>query len=153
MTNLGADRIRDEVLLVSRLMLVLLYAVYGWSKLTDYAGTVGYMTHVGAPMPGLAALVAIVAECGGALALAIGVLTRPVALLMALYTLGTALIGHAFWAEEGAARYGDAINFYKNISIMGGFLLLYVSGPGRYALDARLWKATVAENALAKPET
>lgn len=138
MTDFGADRFRDEVLLVSRLMLVLLYAVFGWSKLTDYAGTVGYMTHVGAPMPGLAALVAIVAECGGALALAIGILTRPVALLMALYTLGTTLIGHPFWAEEGAARYGDAINFYKNISIMGGFLLLYVSGPGRYALDARL---------------
>ena len=57
---------------------------------------------------------------------------------MAFYTLATALIGHTFWAEEGAARYGDAINFYKNISIMGGFLLLYVAGPGRYALDARL---------------
>lgn len=138
MTNLGADRIRDEVLLLSRLMLILLFAVFGWSKLTDYAGTVGYMIHVGAPLPGFAAVVAIIAECGGALALAIGVLTRPVALLMALYTLGSALIGHAFWAEEGAARIGDAINFYKNISIMGGFLLLYVSGPGRYALDARL---------------
>lgn len=138
MTNLGADRFRDEVLLISRLMLVLIYAVFGWSKLTDYAGTVAYMTQVGAPMPGVAAIVSIAAECGGALAIAIGLLTRPVALLLALYTLGTGLIGHPFWAEAGAARYGDAINFYKNISIMGGFLLLYVSGPGRYAVDARL---------------
>jgi len=141
MTNLGADRLRDEVLLISRLLLVLLYAVFGWSKLTGYAGTVGYMTHLGVPMPVVAALVSIVAECGGALAIAIGVLTRPVALLMAVYTLGTALTGHAFWAEEGAARHGDAINFYKNISITGGFLLLYVAGPGRYALDARLCRS------------
>lgn len=141
MSSFGADRLRDEVLLVSRLMLVLLYAVFGWSKLFDYAGAVGYMTHVGAPLPGVAALVSIIAECGGALAIALGVLTRPIALLMALYTLGTALIGHAFWAEEGAARYGDAINFYKNISITAGFLLLYVTGPGRHALDTRLCRS------------
>lgn len=141
MTNFGADRLRDEVLLVSRLMLRPAHAVFGWSKLFDYAGAVGYMTHVGAPLPGIAAVVSIVAECGGALAIALGVLTRPIALLMALYTLGTALIGHAFWAEEGAARYGDAINFYKNISITAGFLLLYATGPGRYALDALLCRS------------
>ena len=29
-------------------------------------------------------------------------------------------------------------NFYKNLSIMGGFLLLYVTGGGKYAIDA-LW--------------
>ena len=151
MSNFGADRLRDEVLLVSRLMLVLLYAVFGWSKLFDYAGAVGYMTHVGAPLPGVAAVVSIVAECGGALAIALGVLTRPIALLMALYTLGTALIGHAFWAEEGAARYGDAINFYKNISITAGFLLLYVAGPGRYALDTCLCRSCKHRSDGAEP--
>jgi len=30
------------------------------------------------------------------------------------------------------------INFYKNISIIGGFLLLYVTGAGKYSIDARL---------------
>ena len=38
---------------------------------------------------------------------------------------------------EGAARSANAINFYKNISIIGGFLLLYVTGPGRYSVDTR----------------
>jgi len=42
---------------------------------------------------------------------------------------------------EGAARYGNAINFYKNISIIGGFLLLYVTGPGRYSIDAALGRS------------
>jgi putative oxidoreductase len=27
-------------------------------------------------------------------------------------------------------------NFYKNLSIMGGFLLLQVTGPGEYSIDA-----------------
>jgi putative oxidoreductase len=39
---------------------------------------------------------------------------------------------------EGADRYANATNFYTNISIIGGFLLLYVTGAGKYSLDARL---------------
>ncbi len=31
-------------------------------------------------------------------------------------------------------------NFYKNLSIIGGFLLLSVTGGGRYSIDA-LWAA------------
>ena len=42
---------------------------------------------------------------------------------------------------EGAARYANAINFYKNVGIIGGFLLLYVTGAGRYSLDARLGRS------------
>jgi putative oxidoreductase len=138
MMTFGSERVRDEVLLVARILLIVLFLFFGWGKLTGYAGTVGYMTQVGAPMPSVAALVAIVVEVFVALALALGVWTRPLALLLALYTLGTGLIGHPFWTMEGAARYGNAINFYKNISIIGGFLLLYVTGPGRYSIDAGL---------------
>jgi putative oxidoreductase len=138
MTTFGSERVRDEVLLVARILLIVLFLAFGWSKLTGYAGTVGYMTQVGAPMPSVAALVAIVVEVFVALAVALGVWTRPLALLLALYTLGTGLIGHPFWTMEGAARYANAINFYKNISLIGGFLLLYVTGPGRYSVDARL---------------
>jgi putative oxidoreductase len=138
MTTFGSERVRDEVLLIARILLIVLFLAFGWSKLTGYAGTVGYMTQVGAPMPSVAALVAIVVEVFVALAVALGVWTRPLALVLALYTLGTGLIGHPFWTMEGAARYGNAINFYKNISIIGGFLLLYVTGPGRYSVDAKL---------------
>jgi putative oxidoreductase len=141
MTTFGSERVRDEVLLVARILLIVLFLVFGWSKLTGYAGTVGYMTQVGAPMPSVAALVAIVVEVFVALAVALGVWTRPLALLLALYTLGTGLIGHPFWTMEGAERYANATNFYKNISIIGGFLLLYVTGAGSYSVDARLGRS------------
>ena len=141
MTTFGSERVRDEAILIARILLVVLFLVFGWGKLTDYAGTVGYMTRIGAPVPSVAAAVAIVVEVPVALAVALGVWTRPLALLLALYTLGTGLIGHPFWAMEGAARYANAINFYKNISIIGGFLLLYVAGAGRYSLDARLGRS------------
>ncbi|MBV8146458.1 MAG: DoxX family protein [Gammaproteobacteria bacterium] len=141
MTPWSAERIRDEVILVARLLLILLFIVFGWSKLRDYSGTVGYMTHVSAPMPSVAALVAIVVEFFVALAVGLGVLTRPLALLLALYTLGTALIAHHFWTMQGGDRYANAINFYKNISIIGGLLLLYVTGAGKYSVDARFGSA------------
>jgi putative oxidoreductase len=141
MTTFGSERVRDEILLVARILLIVLFLVFGWSKLIGYAGTVGYMTQVGAPMPSVAALVAIMVEVFVALAVALGAWTRPLALLLALYTLGTGLIGHPFWTMEGADRYANATNFYKNISIIGGFLLLYVTGAGSYSVDARLGRS------------
>ena len=38
MTRFGSDRNRDEVVLVARILLVILYFVFGWAKLTDYSG-------------------------------------------------------------------------------------------------------------------
>ena len=141
MMQLRVEKISDEVILVARILLVVLFVVFGWSKLFDYSGTAGYMAQAGAPIPSVAALVAIVVEVFVALAVAFGAWTRPLALLLALYTLGAALIAHHFWTMEGATRYANAINFYKNISIIGGFLLLYVTGAGRYSVDARLGSA------------
>jgi putative oxidoreductase len=147
MEAFGSARARDEVVLVARVLLVVLFAVSGWGKLTNYAGTVAYMTQIGAPVPSVATLVAIPVELLGALAIALGVWTRPIALVLALFTLGTALIGHAFWTMEGADRYANATNFYKNLSIIAAFLLLYVTGAGKYSLDARLGSARTSVGA------
>ena len=104
----------------------------------NYSGTVAFMSQEGAPVPPLAAVVAIVMEFFGSIAIILGVFTRPLAVLLALYTLATALIGHHYWTMTGAAAAGNMINFYKNVSIIGGFLLLYVTGAGRYSIDAKL---------------
>jgi putative oxidoreductase len=135
---------RDEAILIARILLVVLFAVSGWGKLTNFGGTVGYMAQVGTPAPSVAAFVATAVELLGALAIAVGVWTRPVALVLALFTLGTALIGHPFWTMEGADRYANSINFYKNISIISAFLLLYVTGAGKYSVDARLGSAATS---------
>jgi putative oxidoreductase len=71
-------------------------------------------------------------------AVAVGAFTRPSALLLFLYTLGTALIGHRYWTMTGADYVDRMDSFYKNLSIMGGFLLLYVTGPGKYSIDRLL---------------
>src|SRR5579872_1049942 len=117
----------DVLILAARLLLATLFLIFGWRKLMDFSGTVSQMVQLKVPAPLLAAAVATFMELPVACAIAVGALTRPLALLMFLYTLGTALIGHRFWTEKGTGRVGSMDSFFKNLSIMGGFLLLFVT--------------------------
>jgi putative oxidoreductase len=126
----------DELILAARLLLATLFLIFGWRKLRDYSGTVSQMVQLGAPMPTLAAAIAIFMELPVAFAAALGAFTRPSALLLLLYTLGTALIGHRYWTLTGKDQVDSMDGFYKNLSIMGGFLLLYITGAGKYSIDA-----------------
>ena len=130
--------INDELILAARLLLATLFLIFGWRKLRDFSGTVSQMVQLGVPMPLLAAGVATFMELPVAFAVAIGAFTRPSALLMFLYTLGTALIGHRYWTVTGADYVDSMDGFYKNLSIMGGFLLLCITGAGKYSIDALL---------------
>jgi putative oxidoreductase len=128
--------IYDGVILAARLLLAAIFLIFGWRKLADYSGTVSRMVQDGAPIPVLATAIAIFMELPVAFAVAVGALTRPSALLLALYTPGTALIAHRYWTMTGANKIDSMEAFYKNLSIMGGFLLLYVTGAGKYSIDA-----------------
>jgi putative oxidoreductase len=130
--------IHDELILAARLLLATLFLIFGWRKLRDYSGTVSQMVQLGVPTPVLATVVAIVMELPVAFAVAIGAFTRPAAALMALYSLGTALIGHRYWTVQGADYVDSLDGFYKDLSIMGGFLLLFMTGAGKYSVDALL---------------
>ena len=138
MNQLDNPKGRDAILLAARILLALLFLIFGWQKLTDYSATVQYMIHVGAPLPTLATIIAIIMEFFVSIAIIVGIATRPLAVLLAVYTMGTALIAHHYWTMTGMARFENEINFYKNISIIGGLLLLYVTGPGKYSLRAVL---------------
>lgn len=138
MLKFGAGRCPDGAILIARIFLMLLFVIFGWQKLTGFGGTEAYMAHVGAPAPALAAIIAVVMELFVGIALILGVATRPLAILMLLYTFGTALIGHHYWSMTGMERFEGMINFYKNISIMGGLLLLYVTGAGKFSIDYKL---------------
>ena len=128
----------DEAILAARLFLAPLFLVFGWRKLRDYSGAVSQMVRDGIPMPVLAAGVAIFMELPVAFAVAVGAFTSLSAVLFILYTLGTSLVEHRYWTMKGADRLAAMEAFYKNLGIMGGFLLLTLTGAGRYSLDA-LW--------------
>ena len=106
-------------------------------KMMGFDGTVQYMASLGAPMPMLAAIIAVVMEVPAAILIVLGFFTRPLAVLFIFYTLGTAVIGHHYWDMTGDAVGPNMINFWKNISIAGAFLLLAITGPGAISLDRR----------------
>ncbi|CAJ0700335.1 Inner membrane protein YphA [Ralstonia edaphis] len=129
------QRWRDELILLARILMMVLFVMSGWGKLTGFHGTVGYMASTGAPMPMVAAAVAVVMEFGVGIALLIGLWTRPLAILMALFVLGTSFIAHSYWDMQGAMEAANKIQFFKNLSIMGGLFLLAAVGPGKYAVQ------------------
>jgi putative oxidoreductase len=133
--------INDEFILAARLLLATLFLIFGWRKLRDFSGTINQMVQLGVPVPGPAAAVALLMELPIAFAVAVGAFTRLSAALMALYALGTAFIGHRYWTVKGADYVDSLDGFYKDLSIMGGFLLLCVAGAGKYSIDALLGMA------------
>lgn len=128
---------RHLMLLIARIAIVLLFIIFGFPKMMGFSGTVQYMASSGAPLPTLAAIIAILMEVPAAILIVLGFFTRPLAVLFIFYTLGTAVIGHHFWNMTGDAVVPNMINFYKNISIAGGFLLLAITGPGALSIDRR----------------
>jgi putative oxidoreductase len=128
--------INDEVILAARLLLATLFLIFGWRKVRDYSGTVGQMEEEGFRMPVLATAVSIFMELPVAFAVAVGAFTCPSAVLLALYSLGTALIGHHYWTVKGADYVDSMEGFYKDLGVMGGFLLLSITGAGKYSIDA-----------------
>ena len=125
----------DVTILTARVFLAILFVIFGWRKLTDYSGTVRQMVKDGVPTPIVATVIAIFMELPVSLAVAVGAFTRPSAMLMVLYTLGTSLIEHRFWTMRGADQLESMEAFFKNLSIIGGFLLLYITGAGKYSID------------------
>ena len=136
MTN-ATSAAADAALLVGRLCLA---AIFLWSGVGKIGGGIGgfaeSLAGQGLPIPMLAALAAVVVEAGGAALVMLGLLTRPAAAGLIVFTIAASLIAHDFWTLEGAERSTQQIQFMKNLGLIGGFLLLIGSGPGRLSLDA-----------------
>lgn len=126
--------LRDLGLLVGRIVMVSLFLPAGVEKITGWPGIVHHLTFLHAPVPTLAGVVAIVCEVGVSTLIVLGIQVRPAALVMALFTLGTMFIAHRFWQMHGPAMAGAKLNFFKNLSITGGFILMAAAGSGRFAL-------------------
>ncbi|HEY7246973.1 MAG TPA: DoxX family protein [Xanthobacteraceae bacterium] len=147
----------DIAILLSRILISAVFIVYGWMKLLDVStivnnpGTKRFMDLVAsgtAPPTWLGYLIAAIEFFGG-LAILIGVKTRWVACAFVLYVIIITAMAHPFWIMEGAARGPNMANFYKNIAIIGAFLLLAVTGAGRYSVDHRGVATTTSKPAAA----
>jgi len=123
--------------LAGRILLAVIFVWSGVSKIGNFAGTAGFMAGAGIPFAGLALVVTIVIEIGGALMLILGWQARLAAAAIFLWLIPVTLIFHAFWAVEAAQVQTQAIQFMKNLGIMGGMLYVMAFGAGPLSLDSR----------------
>ena len=131
------NNIQNPLALLGRLLLALMFITSGFGKIGGFEGTAGYIASKGLPMASVVAALTILVELGGGLAVAVGFLTRWAALALAAFAVLAALIFHTYWAVPPEQVMMQQINFWKNISIAGGFLVLAAFGPGAISIDAK----------------
>ncbi len=134
-------KLQDPLALAGRLLMAVLFLPAGIGKLTGFAGTVGYISSVGLPMPQLAAVVALLVEIVGGAALVVGFGTRIAAVVLAVFTLVASVFFHAFWAVPADQQMIAQLLFYKNVAVIGGLLTIAAWGAGAWSVDARRGRA------------
>jgi len=139
----------NTLLIIGRIAFVLVFILSGAQKLMDIPATAAMIeprvvihesvapyaaqleTATSMKMPSLLAIAAGVVEIACALMVAFGFGIRFAAVVLILFTAAATYYFHAFWNMEGAARTDNMINALKNLSLIGGLLVLFVLGSWR----------------------
>jgi putative oxidoreductase len=129
---------QDFLLLVSRVLFGWIFISSGWGKLMDIPAFVATMPRRG--LPTFLGYVAPFVEFIGGVLLVAGFAARYTALVLLLFLIFATFSSHRYWAYPEAQQANQSSHFWKNIAMMGGAVLLFVNGAGRYALDRMLRK-------------
>lgn len=117
---------------ILRVVVGFLFAAHGWQKYNEWtiAGTTAAFGDMGIPMADVAAPVVTTLELVGGIALILGLLTRPIAILLTLDMLGALVLVHL------SAGVFVANNGYELVLLLGtAALSLALVGPGRVSAD------------------
>jgi putative oxidoreductase len=117
-------------LLAARLCLAAVFLYSGTAKLLFWSAGIEEFATLGLPMPALALVATIVLQIGAGTALAIGWHSGPVALALAAFTVAATLVGHPFWAFDGADFHRQLTTALEHLAIVGGLLHVAAAGPG-----------------------
>jgi putative oxidoreductase len=127
-----ASRNADLVILVSRILMALLFVNDLYGKLGDLNRWFASRSLQVLPFPQAWALGGIILLVVGLIGLILGYKMRLGALALAVFSGFAAVLGHQFWVQ--ADQWGA---FLKDIALVGGYLALFVTGPGAHSMDAK----------------
>jgi putative oxidoreductase len=127
---------QDFGVLVGRVLLGWLFVESGWRKLTGMDAFIASLVNRRVPYATVLGWIGAPLEFFGGLALMLGGVTRCAALVMIVFTIVATLIGHRYWEiADAALRRMQQAHFAKNLAIIGGLVLLAVTGGGRLSVD------------------
>ena len=128
----------DLILLMGRLALGVIFVKSGLQKLMGLSAFAASLAGRGIPQSAIWAVIGATVEFIGGILIVTGFRTREASLLMILFVIVATGISHRFWEYAEAARRLQESQFFKNLAIIGGFVLLFVTGAGRYSVDTLL---------------
>ncbi|MDP2650167.1 MAG: DoxX family protein [bacterium] len=111
---------------VARVLLVLLFAVTGFGILTNMAGTAGFYASLGIPAAMAVVVLVLIVKFVGIFTVATGIHAREGAWALIAFVVFATLIAHT--------APGEMVNALKNLSIVGGLLLVAIYGAGPMSL-------------------
>lgn len=127
----GMDRLFSVGLLVSRIFLSGIFLFSGAYKIVSFPQTMEMMARQGMHMPGMLLVLAILFEIFGGLSLLLGYYPRLGALGLAFYLLLVTITFHRNFSNPS-----QAIQFAKNMAIMGGLFAILSTGGGEFSLGS-----------------
>src|SRR5262245_55086429 len=123
--------------LVGRLLYSLIFVMASLGHFSQ--GTINYAAAHGVPFASVAVPISGILALLGGLSVALGYKAKWGAGLLALLLLPVTIMLHNFWAiQDPAAAQMHQVMFLKNVSMLGGALLILNFGSGPLSLDARL---------------
>jgi len=133
----------NAVLLAARILLSFMFILAGLGKFGDPASTAGMITQAGIPAATLLTYVAGIFEVVTGVAVLVGFQTKIAAVLLAGFSVFTALVFHSgainipdFPAgANGLLTLFNSLMMMKNLAVAGGFLSLAVVGAGAWSVD------------------
>jgi putative oxidoreductase len=148
-------RSSHTVALTGRILLSCIFLVSAYAKLTEWNSTVGMMEAKGLPAAPALLVVALLIEGLGGLSILTGLFARAGAWVLFLYLIPVTIVFHSFWDVGAAQQNIQLVSFLKNLSIMGGLLLLAANGPGRFSIgsERRFYDGVALDASRERTET
>ncbi len=122
------DQLTKLVDAPARALMSIIFILSGAGKIGAYGATLGYMAAFG--LPGILLVPTIIFELGAGLALLVGFKTRHIAVLLAGYSILTAVIFHADFSDQN-----QMFTFLKNLAMAGGLLMFAKVGAPGFSVD------------------
>ena len=133
-----ATKSANVLILIGRILLAWVFVGSAYGAITNFSGSVGYFRSLNVPAPELFTTTAVALEVLMSAGLILGIATRYCAILVFLFVLIATAIAHRYWEYPQAQQVAQYTNFLKNLAIIGGLLLLFVYGAGRFSIDRML---------------
>lgn len=128
------EGVREGLLpLVARLLIVSEFLVALNGKIFGWQGQAAYMASHGMRFVGPLLGAALAIELLGSICLITGFQARRAAAVMAVYLTIVSFQLHDFWNMPAMAAGMNQTEFFKNLGMIGGLLMITAYGPGRWA--------------------